>query len=113
MLFVTNIHLDILKKIHKCQSLIPEFAEVAKTFYVMPVIRDSRYIGQDVLKYQNSCTNHKHIHNVILAYRMEMVHKWNLDKRTPVWHNRGIPDWVKLEGDKYEIISDDSKSISV
>lgn len=81
-------HMEIFKKVYnKSQGSLPEenLRQLSDTMFV------------------NCCTNHKHIEDVILAYRMEMCHKWNLDKRDPVWHDRGTPSWVTLEGKKYAV----------
>ena len=69
-------------KIHKCEGYIETFEKF--TFDVKT---------NDLPKFVNCCTNHKHVEDVINAYRMEMDFKWKNDKRMPTWTNRSKPVW--------------------
>jgi hypothetical protein len=48
----------------------------------------------------NCCTHHKHIKDVYLAYKLEMIYKWTQLDDAPSWGKRELPDFYLKHKEK-------------
>ena len=55
------------------------------------VLLDTKWNSPDYFPNSSLYQDWEDVH---AAYRQTMIDKWNNDKKTPTWTNRGMPDWA-------------------